>query len=287
VVIGMGATDGVVMLDILTDADMRKQVSMDESGPGASVGTLARGLDVLALFGRVAPELSQKEMSDALGLPMPTIHRLTRVLSDRGYLARDPASRRFRLGLELARLMPALLSGLGLPELARAPLRALAEHTGETVNLALLDRGEAVYLVAERGDRLLTTRASVGLRLPAHCVALGKCLLAQLPDAEARAAAGPEPYAALTPHTVTRWRALRAELERVRRDGVAHSREEFEIGLASVAVPLAQPGGGGRAPAAINVSLPTARATPPALDRLTAGLRETAAAIAAATGGAR
>src|SRR3954462_14771404 len=140
-----------------SDVDMRKQVSMDESGAGGSVGTLPRGLDVLALFGRIAPELSQKEMSDALGLPMPTIHRLTRVLSDRGYLARDPASRRFRLGLELARLMPALLSGLGLPELARAPLRALGEHTGETVNLALLDRGEAVSLVAERGDRLLTT----------------------------------------------------------------------------------------------------------------------------------
>src|SRR3954454_2181356 len=274
---------------------MRKQVSMDESGAGGSGGTLARALDVLALFGRIAPELSQKEMSDALGLPMPTIHRLTRVLADRGYLARDPGSRRYRLGLELAPLMPAVLSGLGLPELARAPLRALAEHTGETVNLALLDRGEAVYLVAERGDRLLTTRASVGLRLPAHCIALGKCLLAQLPDAEARAAAGPEPYAALTPHTVTRWRALRAELQRIRRDGVAGSREEYEIALASIAVPLPRGGASGPAPAAINVSLPAARATPAELARLTRGprerhtpgRRETAAAIAAATGAAQ
>jgi DNA-binding IclR family transcriptional regulator len=274
------------MPGILTHTDMRKQVSISETGDGGSTGTLARGLDVLGLFGRVGPELSQKEMSDALGLPMPTVHRLTRVLADRGYLTRDPGSRRFRLGLELARLMPAVLSGLGLPEIARAPLRALAEHTGETVNLAILDRGEAVYLVAERGDRLLTTRASVGLRLPAHCIALGKCLLAQLPDAEARAAAGPEPYAALTPHTATRWRALRPQLQAVRRDGVARTEDEYEIGLASVAVPLSRPGDEG-APAAINVSLPSARATPAAIERLTAGLRETAAAIAAATGAAR
>jgi DNA-binding IclR family transcriptional regulator len=85
---------------------MRKQVPVNESG---SVGTLARGLDILALFAQGSPELSQKEISDALGLPLPTVHRLTGVLADRGFLERDPRTKRFRLGLEVARLMPALL----------------------------------------------------------------------------------------------------------------------------------------------------------------------------------
>src|ERR1700727_2916554 len=103
---------------------MRKQVSMSEN---ASVGTLARGLDVLELFGAARPELSQKEISEALALPMPTVHRLTALLT-------------------------------------------------------------------------------------AHCTALGKCLLAQLPVEAARAALGPEPYRPLTEHTRTNWVALAADL---------------------------------------------------------------------------
>src|SRR5262245_13487310 len=94
---------------------MRKQVSINES----SVGTLSRGLDVLALFPTEGPELSQKEISQALGLPMPTVHRLVAVLTRRGWLSRDPATRRLRLGLETARLVPALLAGMQLAELAR------------------------------------------------------------------------------------------------------------------------------------------------------------------------
>ncbi|HEU0023412.1 MAG TPA: IclR family transcriptional regulator, partial [Thermoleophilaceae bacterium] len=182
---------------------MRKQVSRTESS--GSVGTLARGLDILELFAGEPPELTQKEISERLGLPVPTVHRLTKLLIERGWLVRDPASRRLRLGLGVARLLPALLSGLRLPDLARGPLRAMADHSGETVNLAVLHGGEVVYLLSESGSRLLTLRSSVGLRLPVHCTALGKCLLAQLPDAEARRTAGREPYAALTPSTLTTW----------------------------------------------------------------------------------
>jgi IclR family transcriptional regulator, acetate operon repressor len=233
---------------------MRKEVSRTET----SVGTLNRGLDILGLFTRAGPELTQTEISEALGLPLPTVHRLTAVLAERGYLERDPRTRRFRLGLEVARFMPPLLSGLRLPEVARADVARLADETGETVNLAVLQEGEIVYLLSETGSRLLSTQAPVGLRLPAHCTALGKCLLAQLPEDVARAAAGPEPYEQRTPSTATTWEALRPALVRIRRDGVAISWEEYEIGLASIAVPVAWLEGPGSA--AVNVSLPTSRA---------------------------
>jgi IclR family acetate operon transcriptional repressor len=234
---------------------MQNTVSSNET----SVGTLARGLDILGLFARQAPELSQTEMSAALGLPLPTVHRLTALLAERGYLERDPRTRRFRLGLEVARFMPALLSGLRLPELARVHVRRLAAETGETANLAVLQDSEIVYLLSESGDRLLTSQTPVGLRLPAHSTALGKCLLAQLPDETARDAAGEEPYEARTPATCTTWAELQPALERIRRDGVAQSWEDYEVGLASIAVPVAWPDGGGTA--ALNVSLPTSRAT--------------------------
>jgi DNA-binding IclR family transcriptional regulator len=255
---------------------MRKQLSQGENK--GSVGTLSRGLDILELFAGGSPELTQTEISDRLGLPVPTVHRLVRLLTERGWLVRDPASRRLRLGLGAARLLPAVR----LPDLAREPLRALAARTGETVNLAALDGSDVLYLVSETGTHLLTLRSHVGLRLPVHSTALGKCLLAQLDDDDARAAAGDEPYEALTPKTLTSWDRLHANLERVRRDGVAHSREEFEVGLHSIAVPVAWLDADG--PVAVNVSLPSSRAGREATAGLVDDLRATAGAI---TGAAR
>jgi IclR family acetate operon transcriptional repressor len=254
---------------------MRKEISRSET----SVGTLARGLDILGLFAREGPELTQTEISDALGLPLPTVHRLTAVLAERGYLERDPRTRRFRLGLEVARFMPPLLSGLRLPEVARADVIRLAADTGETVNLAVLQEGEIVYLLSESGSRLLSTQTPIGLRLPAHCTALGKCLLAQLPEETARDAAGPEPYEQRTPATATTWEALRPALARIRRDGVAISWEEYEVGLASIAVPVPWLDGPGSA--AVNVSLPTTRANRAFRTELVARLREIARRIEA------
>jgi DNA-binding IclR family transcriptional regulator len=246
------------------------------------VGTLSRGLDIIELFAGDSSELTQKDISERLGLPVPTVHRLTKLLIDRGWLVRDPDSRRLRLGLGLARLLPSLLSGLRLPDLAHDHLRAMAERTGETVNLAVLQGDEVVYLVSETGSRMLTLRSSIGLRLPAHCTALGKCLLAQLDDGEARKAVGRQPYKALTPRTLTTWEELRAALEEIRRDGIAYSREEYEVGLDSIAAPVAWWGWDG--PVALNVSLPSSRAAADSDGELTRDLRATAAAIEAAAG---
>ncbi len=242
-----------------------------------SVGTLARGLDVLELFATAGSELSQKEISEALGLPMPTVHRLTALLTERGWLDRDPGTRRLRLGLEMARLVPALLDGLRLPELARPHLLALTADLQETINVAILQGAEVVYLLSESGDRLLTSQASVGMRLPAHCTALGKCLLAQLPKEVARDVLRPEPYEPRTERTVTTWTQMAADLSTIRQTGVAISEEEYEVGLVSIAVPVRWIEGPGTG--AINVSLPAGRATAEFREQLTRGLLEAARAI--------
>jgi DNA-binding IclR family transcriptional regulator len=158
----------------------------------------------------------------------------------------------------------------------------MAERTVETVNLAVLHGDEVVSLASESGSRLLTLRSPVGLRLAVHCTALGKCMLAQLDDEEARRVAGPEPYAALTARTITSWDALRKSLGRIRRDGVAISHEEYEVGLESIAAPLAWFDDHARA--ALNVSLPSSRARGGAAAELAAALQATATAIEAAAG---
>jgi IclR family acetate operon transcriptional repressor len=258
--------------------DNQKQISFNES----SVGTLGRGLDILELFAEHGPELSQAEVSGALRLPPATVHRLTTVLTERGFLERDPDNRRLRLGLEVTRLFRPFMSGMRLPELARAHLVKLAADTGESVNLAVLAGHEVVYLLSESGGRLLTLQGAVGMRLPAHCTALGKCLLAFLAPELARAALGQEPYEPRTARTLTRWAALAPALEEIRRSGVSLSEEEYEVGLVSIAVPVAWTGGHGSA--AINVSSPSSRVRPRFRTQLIASLRQVARAIDEATG---
>ncbi len=258
-------------------------VTGEESASGARRGeggvrALARGIEILRLFGS-RPELSQSEIAEALELPLPTVHRLVTTLERLGFVNRDPRSRRFRLGLELLKLLGPLMEGMRAPDLAREHLRALAYETGETVNLATLDGSEVVYLMGYSGDRLLTAQTSVGLRLPAHCTALGKSLLAAGGDDVAARLLGAGPYARRTARTKVTWAQLREDLDEVRRDGFAISDGEFEIGLVSVSVPL--PALDDRPPLAINVSLPSMRATAPERKALVERLRETADVIAA------
>lgn len=242
-----------------------------------SVGTLARGLDVLELFASASGEFSQTEISEALGLPMPTVHRLVALLTERGWLDRDPVSRRLRLGIEMVRLVPALMGGLRLSEITRPRLIRLASELHETVNLATLEGAEIVYLLSETADRLLTSRATVGMRLPAHCTALGKCLLAQLPHDVARVALGDQPYERRTERTLTTWTSLAKDLAAIREAGVSISEEEYEVGLVSIAVPVRWLHGPGTG--AINVSLPATRASAEFRDRLTERLLRAAAEI--------
>ena len=231
---------------------MRKQLSQDENK--ASVGTLARGLDILELFAGESPELTQTEISDRLGLPVPTVHRLVKLLTERGWLVRDPATRRLRLGLGAARLLPAVRLPEPCPRAAADAGRA--HRRDREPGDARRQRGP---LSAER-DREPPSDAPLA-RGPSPAGARHGSR--EVPAGAARRRRGPRggrrrAIRALTDRTVTGWSKLRANLERIRREGVAFSREEYEIGLCSVAVPLDWVQGDG--PVAVNVSLPASRA---------------------------
>jgi DNA-binding IclR family transcriptional regulator len=219
-------------------------------------------LDVLALFTPERSDLSLSEIADLLDWPVPTTHRATGTLVEREFLARDPQTKRFRLGLGVARLVAPFLDQLGLPELAWPRLRALADETGETVNLAVLDRADVLYLLSCPGRFHLRVQATPGMRLPAHCTALGKCMLAQLDPEEARRRLGPEPYPALTNATARTWTTLERQLEAARTNGYALSVGEYESGLLACAVPV---GPGAEPVAAMNVAASATRLSPETL----------------------
>ncbi|MER5181237.1 IclR family transcriptional regulator [Streptomyces sp. NPDC002896] len=129
-------------------------------------------------------------------------------------------------------------------------LADLYELTHETVHLAVLHDTEIVYVNKIQGHRPTHTPSRIGARMPASCTGVGKALLAFDHDAAERAIA--QGLTAHTDHTITDPELLRAELARVRRDGIAYDREEAVHGLACVAVPVM--GAAGRPVAALSVA---------------------------------
>lgn len=247
-----------------------------------TVQSLARGLRVLRLFTRERPALTLGDCAGLLDLSPASTYRLLNTLEGERFLERDLGSGGYRLAVGVLELLPALLDGLGVPRLAQPLIARLAEATGESANLAALEGGRVVYLVSATSDRLLRTETPPGLRLEAHATALGKSLLAQLPDEAARSRIGPEPYRALTSRTLTSWHGLQRELATTRRRGYAFSEGELEEGLSSCAVGL--PAGAER-PYALNVSSPSSRMPRKLVrERLAGLLIGTAGEIAALAG---
>lgn len=234
---------------------MRKTVSPSDT----TSRTLVRGLEILRLFGAQRPVLTQTQIAEELGLPLPTVGRLCRALVATGFLELRSESRRLQLGPEIRRL--AATGPQSMDDNGRRWMRSLNEQFDEEINLAILDGVHTLYLDTLPSTRRLGVTTVVGSRAPAHCTAVGKALLAQLDDRIVKDRLGPDPYQQRTEKTILRWSHLREELADIRSSGLSRSIEEFEPGLAGFAVPLhAQSNDGVQI--ALSIAVPTARLSP-------------------------
>jgi len=212
-------------------------------------------LGILQLFDQERPVLTQSRIAEEMELPLPTVGRLCRALVGQGFLELEPGSRRLRLGPEIRRV--AATAPRDVSKDARLWMRALNDQFDEDVNIAILDGAHALYLDTTPSTRRLGVQTPLGSRAPAHCTAIGKCLLSQIDETIALDRLGSEPYEHRTDKTIRRWPQLREELRAIRRAGISRSFEEFELGLAGFAVPL---GAGSRGDQlALSIAVPTVR----------------------------
>lgn len=205
------------------------------STPGASV--TSRLLRVLTAFDERHRSLSLSEISERADLPIATAHRLAAELVAGTALQRR-ADGRFEVGR--------LIWSVGLLAPVEGRLRQVAEPflhdvyaaTLATVHLAVRDDDEVLYLERMMGRASVPIVSTVGSRLPMHCTGVGKVLLAHAPPpVQQRVFAN---LARVTPYTVVQPTALRRQLERVRREGLATTVEEMSLGACSLAVPVVQ-----------------------------------------------
>lgn len=200
---------------------------------------LERAFAVLEAFTEFHPEWATSDLARYLDLPIPTVHRLLAALTRLGYVAKDPQTRRFRLGGATMQLgaRARVVSDLGV--IARLPLRQLSKISDETAVLTVLSRERNRSVCLERVETSQPLRLSVqpGRELPLHAGASQKALLAFLPDREIDRVLG-RPLDRLCTSTITEPGRLRRDLELIRERGWASSHEEANVGAWGIAVPV-------------------------------------------------
>ena len=228
------------------------------SGGGEYVQSLARGLEVIRVFGRepedgesqVRAELSLTEVAERAGLSRATARRLLLTLAEMGYVTQH--GRGFALTPRVLELGYSYFASADLPQLIQPVVERVSAEVGESVSASVLDGGEIVYIARAHTRRIMRINISAGTRLPAYATSMGRIHLAYLPAEEQRRRLQP-PLPALTDHTVTDPRELQRRLGEVREQGWSMVEHELEMGLRSVAVPVFAPEG--HVAAALNVAL--------------------------------
>lgn len=203
--------------------------------------SLERGLAILSCFTPKRPVLGIADIADELGMSRSTTHRYVITLLALGYLEQG-ASRKYRLGLAVTDLGMSALNSTGLREHAHPYLEELRQRTSYTVSLAVLDGADVLYVDRARSFRRSQNSINVdvhtGSRLPAYCTAMGKLLLASLPDPDQRQLIASLKLTKHGPKTITGKKALREELEEVLEASFAVDDEELAKDLYSIAAPV-------------------------------------------------
>ena len=226
--------------------------------PTSAASPGLRLFDLLEVLVREGRPLTLAEAVAASGWPKPTVHRLLGQLEAGELLAREPDGRRYAVAPRLLRLSESALAGSTQQGVRHAVLRQLVADVGESCNLTALSGAEVVYLDRIESAFPLQFNLRPGTRVPIHCSASGKLLLAHLPAAQRNALLDGLPLARYTATTLDSREALEAEFRRIRKDGYSVDAEEFVEGLVCVAVPVpAQHGGVPRC--AVALQAPVAR----------------------------
>ncbi|MBC7723846.1 MAG: IclR family transcriptional regulator [Burkholderiaceae bacterium] len=247
------------------------------------VQSVDRALVILELLAADG-ELGVTEMAKTLDVHKSTVSRLVATLEEHGLVEQVSDRGRYQLGLGIVRLAGAARGRLDLVTESRGLTRALADTTGETVNLVVLSGTEALYLDQASSSSALQIHNWLGKRNPMYATANGRVLLAWLPAGAAaeilgHLASAAGTFLAHTEHTVTDPVQLRAVLDEVRESGYSIVTDELELGLTAIAAPIR--GASGTVIASLSISGPSFRLTADRLDAALEPLIATAAEISA------
>lgn len=256
------------------------------TNPGSTtreVKSAKRVLDVLRTLAGSEDGLTFTELLAALGIPKSSMYWLLQTMEPSGWVRYDDNTKRYRIGPAAWEVGVKYLQHPDLPTLAMRHLRTARDRLNETIQLAVLDGIENVYVAKAESQNALRFVSEVGTRLPAYSTALGKVLLSRLPDTELRTLFETVEFVPFTPRTITSFEALVAELDKVRAQGYAIDDGDFVEGVSCIAVQVVDENDA--TIAAVSCSMPSSHSGAHSLEDIVAQLRGSARAIARDVGG--
>lgn len=197
-----------------------------------------RALDLIEALAAQNGNGTLAALADGLGLARSTAHRLLATLTARGYINQDPLTGRYRIGVRAFDVGCTFLDQNQLRDVARPVMRQLVTQVNETVNLAVLDGDEAMYVDMADSTQTVRTFARIGARVPLHCTGVGKALMTGMSPQEVRRVARQQGLRRYTPTTCTRAEDLLAEVTRAAELGYVLDREEYDLGVRCAAAPV-------------------------------------------------
>ncbi|OSP55846.1 IclR family transcriptional regulator [Pseudoruegeria sp. SK021] len=218
-------------------------MSEDTATVGAEISlTFQKGLRVLEAYLDGSVSLSSSEIATRTGLNRSVARRLIRTLVQAGYLTEDRG--RYAMTVRVLRLTQGFTGGRGLAQVIQPILRLASHDIGDAVSFSMQDETEAVYVAhAFMPSRFTLNRVTVGSRVPLLPTAVGRAILAFLPEDEADRIQTAVPPPLYTEQTETRLPVIRTLLAETRAAGYAYVQSEYVEGVSSLAVPVFRPDG--------------------------------------------
>ena len=225
--------------------------------PTYPIESVDNALQLLLMF-REHATVRVADAGRILGVAPSTAHRLMSMLQYHGFVTQDPRTKAYRAGSALAEIGLAVVRDMNVRVVARPVMERLSREVGETVHLAVLvDRTEVLFIDSVESQHIVRVGSRVGMRLPAHLTALGKVLLASLPEDRLAELYPEERLPRGTRSTEIKKSSFLRSLKQIARDGHAISVGEIESDVAAIAVPIQT--SAGQVAAALSVAAPASR----------------------------
>ena len=245
--------------------------------------SLERALQILDAFSRERQVLTRAQLSEILGLPLPTISRLCSTLVQYGYLAKDRESKQYSLGMRLFEQGSIVFYSFSLRAAASHHLTELQKETGQTVFLGVLDNGQLLYIdKRENEGSIISFTSKIGTRRPPYWGMCGPLLMSYLPDSEIEGLLEKTPLNATTRKSITDKEKFKAWLNQIRDQGVAVDPEATFEGITGVAAPVRDSTGG--VVAAVGIALMSSSLGPNGIRKIAQKVLKTAEAISGELG---
>ncbi len=258
-----------------------------EASPAAraakpTIQSVDRSFDILEALSRSSGRMSLAELSVRVGLNLSTCHHLVATIARRGYISQDRATRQYSLGNRIFELSDARTRQIDLHDLAMPFLDRLRRETGEAIQLAVIEGADLVTIAKVASHHAVRVDSALSTANAAHATAVGKAILAWLPEGEIDAILHAKGQACFTPHTIPTRAALIEALRLVRRHGYAEDREEFQPNVYGAGAAIRSHKG--TVVGALGVSLPMMRATADAMAATRRAVMDAAADLSRALG---